>query len=62
MLRLKRKPGEALWIGDAWVIVIGIEGDRVELGIEAPKTTTIAREEVANRVHKPKGQDHEPRR
>jgi carbon storage regulator len=38
---------EALLIGeDIKITVIGIEGDKVKLGIEAPENLTIYREEI----------------
>ncbi|HHU31574.1 MAG TPA: carbon storage regulator CsrA [Clostridia bacterium] len=47
MLVLSRKKMEALLIGEEIKItVIGIEGDKVKLGIEAPENLTIYREEI----------------
>jgi carbon storage regulator len=47
MLVLSRKKMEALLIGeDIKITVIGIEGDKVKLGIEAPENLTIYREEI----------------
>lgn len=47
MLVLSRKKKEALLIGeDIKITVIGIEGDKVKLGIEAPENLTIYREEI----------------
>lgn len=47
MLVLSRKKKEAVLIGeDIKITVIGIEGDKVKLGIEAPENLTIYREEI----------------
>lgn len=47
MLVLSRKQDEKIMIGDdITLMVISIQGDKVRLGIEAPKTVSIHREEV----------------
>jgi carbon storage regulator len=47
MLVLSRKVGERLWIGDGIVVeVLEVYGQRVRLGIEAPRDVIIRREEV----------------
>ena len=47
MLVLSRKAGEVLAIGqDITVEVISVDGDRVRLGIQAPKDTRIFRKEL----------------
>lgn len=53
MLVLSRKPGEALLIGDdVEVVILGIEGDRVKLGIQAPKQIDVVRKELLDEVTK----------
>lgn len=48
MLVLTRKVNESLLIGDDIVItVVDIKGDKVRLGIEAPKEISVARSEIA---------------
>lgn len=48
MLVLSRRTGERILIGDDIVITVcEIDRGKVRLGIEAPRTTTIYREEVA---------------
>jgi carbon storage regulator len=50
MLVLSRKPAEAIVINDTVrVTVVGIKGDRVRLGIEAPRTVSVDRAEVHDR-------------
>ncbi|MEI3600049.1 MULTISPECIES: carbon storage regulator CsrA [unclassified Oceanobacillus] len=47
MLVLTRKKNEAIQIGDDIEIkVLGMEGDQVKLGIEAPKSVDIHRKEI----------------
>ncbi|CEI81198.1 carbon storage regulator [Oceanobacillus oncorhynchi subsp. incaldanensis] len=47
MLVLSRKRNEAIQIGDdIEVEVIAIEGDQVKLGIRAPKSVDIYRQEI----------------
>jgi carbon storage regulator len=47
MLVLSRKPNEAVIINDTVrVTVVGIKGDRVRLGIEAPRDVSVDRGEV----------------
>ena len=56
MLVLSRKSGERLTIGDSVVItVVRVNGGQVRLGIEAPKSLTVLREELtcANRPAMP---------
>ncbi len=51
MLVLTRKINESLLIGDEVVItVVDVRGDKVRLGIEAPKEISIARSEIAQRA------------
>jgi len=47
MLVLRRKNGEAIVLNNVIKVrVLGIEGDRVKLGIEAPPDVIIVREEL----------------
>lgn len=51
MLVLTRKVGETILIGDnVSVTVLGLQGNQMKLGINAPKTITVHREEVAERI------------
>jgi carbon storage regulator len=48
MLILTRRAGETIRIGnDIEVTVVGINGNQVRIGVKAPKTTVVDREEVA---------------
>jgi carbon storage regulator len=52
MLVLSRRLGETLIIGDdVKITVLGISGNQVRIGIDAPKEVSIHREEVYNRIH-----------
>ena len=47
MLVLTRKKGEAIVLGDnIEITVLGIDGDQIKLGINAPKNVDIYRKEV----------------
>lgn len=47
MLILTRKPSESIHIGnDVKVTVLGVTGNQVRVGIDAPRETPIDREEV----------------
>ena len=47
MLVLSRKPGQRVMIGDNIVVsVIEVRGSTIRLGIEAPRSLSVHREEV----------------
>lgn len=47
MLVLRRKTGEAIVLNQVVIIrVLGVEGDRVKIGIEAPPDVIVVREEL----------------
>ena len=51
MLVLSRKTGQrAVIAGSIHVVVLGVRGDRVRLGFEAPADVPIHREEVLERI------------
>jgi carbon storage regulator len=53
MLVLSRKKDEKIVIGDTIkLMVIEIRGDKVRLGIEAPRDVSVHREEVYNAIQK----------
>ena len=51
MLILTRRVGEAVMIGDeVTVTILGVKGNQVRLGINAPKTVAVHREEIFDRI------------
>ncbi len=51
MLILTRRIGETLMVGDeVTVSILGIKGNQIRLGINAPKTVDIYREEIYRRI------------
>jgi carbon storage regulator len=57
MLILTRRVGEILMIGDdVTVTVLGVKGNQVRLGVNAPKDIPVHREEIFDRIQKEKEQ------
>ncbi len=55
MLILTRRIGETLNIGDeVQVTVLGVKGNQVRLGVNAPKEVPVHREEIYQRIKKEK--------
>lgn len=58
MLVLSRRLGETLMIGDdIKITVLGISGNQVRLGIAAPKSVDVHREEVYQRIKQEREND-----
>jgi carbon storage regulator len=58
MLILTRRVGETLMIGDdVTVTVLGVKGNQVRIGVNAPKDVAVHREEIYDRI-KQEGQDN----
>ena len=51
MLILTRRVGETLMIGDnVTVTVLGVKGNQVRVGVNAPKDVSVHREEIYMRI------------
>jgi carbon storage regulator len=58
MLILTRRIGETLNIGDdVQVTVLGVKGNQVRLGINAPKDVPVHREEIYERIKQEQAED-----
>ena len=60
MLILTRRVGETLRIGDdIAVTVLGVKGNQVRIGIDAPKAVDVHREEVFQKIKREPAQNNE---
>jgi carbon storage regulator len=58
MLILTRRVGETVMIGnEVTVTVLGVKGNQVRVGVNAPKDVAVHREEIYERIKRE--QDHE---
>ena len=55
MLILTRRVGETLVVGDnVTVTVLGVKGNQVRIGVNAPRDISVHREEIYQRIRKEK--------
>ena len=62
MLILTRRPNETLMIGtEITVTVLGVKGNQVRIGVNAPKNVTVHREEIFERINAEQRETNAPR-
>ena len=58
MLILTRRAGETVMIGsDVTITVLGVKGNQVRIGINAPKDVAVHREEIYERIKAEEGEE-----
>jgi carbon storage regulator len=61
MLILTRRVGETVMIGnEVTVTVLGVKGNQVRIGVNAPKDVAVHREEIYDRIKREEDLDSQP--
>ena len=61
MLILTRRVGETVMIGnEVTVTVLGVKGNQVRIGVNAPKDVAVHREEIYERIKREEDGDSKP--
>ena len=62
MLVLSRQRDESIMIGDdVEIIIVDVRGDKVRLGITAPKSIPVHRREIYDAIQREKNENKEPK-
>jgi carbon storage regulator len=63
MLVLSRQRDESIMIGDdVEIIIVDVRGDKVRLGITAPKSIPVHRREIYDAIQREKAENKEPQK
>ncbi len=63
MLVLSRQRDESIMIGDdVEIIIVDVRGDKVRLGITAPKSIPVHRREIYDAIQREKKEKEEPQK